>query len=607
MRTVYRFRRCLKTNVMWGLCFLLLSSCTDEEPVATAPTQSRAMSPEQIARGGARIPRFQELNDVITEVALPPPDKPLPWEQSDEALVEAVRTTEGRVAIGFKNPSDLPLRVTRRVPRVMKAIVFEGRQAVERLGAKITSTFKNTSTVYAIIDPELAPSIRDDQFVNYVEPAFRGTVAGPLRIRVPSMRRLQSMQDTTWGVLLSNAPIVWEEGYRGEGTHVTILDTGVDFDHATRWNGDANGFNSQVSEFSCWYYPPFTDCFDDFNAGPPIGDIGHGTLVHSVAIGADNEFGYVGMAPRITSNAMVKVCNEDGNCDVETVAGAVFWTEHNEFVPQIVNMSLGYWEYHSGLSEAVIRSYNAGNLLVAAAGNWAPLQPEDRDWVQYPARWPEVIAVSGITPDSQLATNVPSPPCADGRAPGRVGSSRYGWHVELTAAFTAWGMGYPFSYISDCGTSFSAPIVSGALALLWGKEPWNSNVATRFKLRTNAVDIGAPGVDLEFGWGIVDICRATGSWSRCVPPPPLNVWIDGPSVVSPMASCTWYAAPSGGTPPYHSYQWSGVLSGTSSSVTGSVFSSDWLYLSVKDSSSPQQTAYAQKYITVDPNGPPNCE
>lgn len=99
-----------------------------------------------------------------------------------------------------------------------------------------------------------------------------------------------------------------------------------------------------------------------------------------------------------------------------------------------------------------------------------------------------------------------------------------------------------------------------------------------------------------------------GTFDVTAPPPPFTLSINGPSVVSPMAiACTWLAAASGGTPPYHSYQWSGVLSGTQSSVSGPVFSSGWLYLTVKDSSLPQQTRSAQKYITVDWNASEPCE
>lgn len=97
-----------------------------------------------------------------------------------------------------------------------KGIALAGRLAVERLGADITRTFKNTSTVYAAIDPELAPVIRDNQFVNYVEPAYPGKVTGPRSVPIAALKCLmrRGTQDTTWGVLLAKAPIVWGEGDR---------------------------------------------------------------------------------------------------------------------------------------------------------------------------------------------------------------------------------------------------------------------------------------------------------------------------------------------------------------------------------------------------------
>ncbi len=65
--------------------------------------------------------------------------------------------------------------------------------------------------------------------------------------------------------------------------------------------------------------------------------------------------------------------------------------------------------------------------------------------------------------------------------------------------------------------------------------------------------------------------------------------------------CTWYARPKGGSGGY-SYEWSGVLSGTESSVTGQVWSSGWLNLEV---TAIDDTENASKYITVDA-GAPDC-
>ena len=63
-----------------------------------------------------------------------------------------------------------------------------------------------------------------------------------------------------------------------------------------------------------------------------------------------------------------------------------------------------------------------------------------------------------------------------------------------------------------------------------------------------------------------------------------------------MLTCTWQPIASGGVPPY-SYQWSGALSGTGISVTGSISSSSALNLTVTDSF--QNQKFTSLAITVD--------
>lgn len=84
---------------------------------------------------------------------------------------------------------------------------------------------------------------------------------------------------------------------------------------------------------------------------------------------------------------------------------------------------------------------------------------------------------------------------------------------------------------------------------------------------------------------------------------PVTASIDGPSQVQPQVECTWEADVSGGTLPY-SYQWSGVLSGTGSSVSGEVSSSGNLSLTVTDVNDLSDGDLL--YITVS-GGAPDCE
>ncbi len=88
------------------------------------------------------------------------------------------------------------------------------------------------------------------------------------------------------------------------------------------------------------------------------------------------------------------------------------------------------------------------------------------------------------------------------------------------------------------------------------------------------------------------------------PPPPLQVSIVGPSEVPADEGGTWSAYFSiTGTPPY-TYEWSGILSGTEPSITGTPTTSDDLILTVHDAAGNVATAW--QYVTVCPSGQRGC-
>jgi hypothetical protein len=102
--------------------------------------------------------------------------------------------------------------------------------------------------------------------------------------------------------------------------------------------------------------------------------------------------------------------------------------------------------------------------------------------------------------------------------------------------------------------------------------------------------------DVDYTTTAVDLLHDT--W-------PPGVTIGGPSIVHPDWSCYWTSSVSPGVSPY-SYTWSGVLSGTGSSVWGTVSSSGDLRVDVEDAA--EKTGYAYKWITVSESAPyhPNC-
>lgn len=58
------------------------------------------------------------------------------------------------------------------------------------------------------------------------------------------------------------------------------------------------------------------------------------------------------------------------------------------------------------------------------------------------------------------------------------------------------------------GTSMAGPFVSGALGVLKGRFPYLANGDLAQILKTTASDLGAPGVDEVYGWGLIDLRKA---------------------------------------------------------------------------------------------------
>lgn len=64
------------------------------------------------------------------------------------------------------------------------------------------------------------------------------------------------------------------------------------------------------------------------------------------------------------------------------------------------------------------------------------------------------------------------------------------------------------------GTSYAAPLVSGAAAVVWSAFPYFTNDQVRQALLGGAKDLGAPGVDTVFGWGLLDVTKAANGPSN---------------------------------------------------------------------------------------------
>ena len=136
------------------------------------------------------------------------------------------------------------------------------------------------------------------------------------------------------------------------------------------------------------------------------------------------------------------------------------------------------------LATAVEQSAQLGVILVGAAGDRLNGKVET-----FPAAYEAVVAVTAV--DSRLRPY---------RAAAR----------GAYLAFAAPGVDVPLARagggtVVQTGTSFAAPFVSAAFALLRGSDRDGDSETARALLRDAARDLGPPGRDPIFGWGLVRV------------------------------------------------------------------------------------------------------
>jgi subtilisin family serine protease len=203
----------------------------------------------------------------------------------------------------------------------------------------------------------------------------------------------------------------------------------------------------------------------------------HATAVASLLAGSDGAFR--GAAP----GAAVLVADVYGPTpaggSATAIAKGLAWLAQNRV--GVINISL-VGPPNLVLAAAVRGLAARGVLLVAAAGNDGPAAPP-----LYPAAYPGVVAVTGVDARRRVLPEAARGPYIAFAAPG----------AQLAAAAPDGG------FTTVRGTSFAAPLVAGALAAdLPGPDPAAAAAVVR-RLAVRAQDLGAPGRDPVFGYGLV--------------------------------------------------------------------------------------------------------
>jgi hypothetical protein len=267
-----------------------------------------------------------------------------------------------------------------------------------------------------------------------------------------------------------------------------------------------------------------------------VDPLGHGTFVSGIiAAGVDNGIGIAGLAPS-AELLVAKVVTSSRTIPVEAEARAVRWAVDNG--ARVINMSLGAVrdpldpdrDSFSRLeADAVAYAVSKRVLVVAAVGNADQAPSSPWGYASYPAALPHVVGVSALTETGHVPRfSNRDKIYNDLAAPGDEILSIF--PRPLTARFPACAeQGYsscgPDEYREAQGTSFAAPQVSAAAAVLLGARPGLRPEQVRAILERTAVDVDSttgchvcgPGRDEYSGWGQLDVSAALSALAEALP------------------------------------------------------------------------------------------
>jgi len=318
-----------------------------------------------------------------------------------------------------------------------------------------------------------------------------------------------------WALNKVRVPQAWETLGTGEKNEVLIatVDTGIDksrSDLSSRiWyfpgeianNGIDDDGNGYVDDTWGW----------DFvnNDNDPMDDNMHGTAVSGVMVAVQDGAGVAGVCPWCRVLA-VKVIGSNGSGTLDVVASGITYAAANG--ARVINLSLGATAGAQTLEDAVNYAWNAGAVVVAAAGN------NGNSTILYPAGYANAMAVASTNAEDKHS-------CFSNYGDGYISVAAPGeaiYVIDINNAETGYG--------TYSGTSLSTPHASGLAGLLLGKNPGLTNAEVRTLIEESAVDLGSPGTDGVFGHGRIDAYRAlTGDFSQVSPPDSLSSNSDSPT------------------------------------------------------------------------------
>ncbi len=285
-----------------------------------------------------------------------------------------------------------------------------------------------------------------------------------------------------------HVPEVHAMGYHGEGVLVCILDTGFELGHEAFTQLAVRAERDFINGDDDPAYDPRTDL---------PGQANHGTQVLSILAGyAPGRL----VGPAYRAEFLLGKTERTGS---ETPIEEDYWCAGVEWAEamgaDVVGSSLSYpgfyrWRDMDGRTAVATRAANLalerGLLIVNSAGNQGPGEGK----IGPPTDAPGVISVGAVDASGRIAEFSTTGPTWDRRVKPDVSAMGVQVAHAVPRTWNRYGKGN--------GTSFSAPLVTGCVALILEAHPdWGPEMV-REALVMSADRVSRP--DNRYGWGVVN-------------------------------------------------------------------------------------------------------
>jgi len=282
-----------------------------------------------------------------------------------------------------------------------------------------------------------------------------------------------------------DTPAAWDLERGDPEVVVAVIDTGADLNHP---------------DLQANLLPRGTEDWDFADTGDPSPEDqdGHGTHVSGTAAAVDNQVGVIGVAPGCRVMPLrvnlTTGMNQNRADAINYVAAQAMANPNRRFV---INCSWRMNGDHAGVHNAIINAVNSNVVVVFAAGN-------DNNNIdvtpQFPAVYPEVIAVAATDQNDHKAT-----------------FSNFGHAVDVSAPGVNIYSSFPDdNYAFLDGTSMASPHVAGLAALVWSQNRALSNQQVRETIEASCDNIDAANTGFVglLGRGRINAHRALSSLGR---------------------------------------------------------------------------------------------